>query len=516
MTAQNDLDRALGAWFGEEDRAAPPPEPLARVIESTRTIRPRPALTAGVGSHWVGAGSARGVQGGIGSLRPALVIALIALLALALAGGALLVGSRLVAPTTPSLTDVSIFVRRDEGPEPGVSVVAVRPDRSEVLVRKVPDSIVPAYGPLRGTLSEWGSVSASGWLALRSEVKPWSMVLIDLGDAQAEPWLIDEASTGGIGPRWGPTGLMAADAGSNGGRVVIADPKAHTTRIVEMPGGLVGAVRRSSGPPTGAGSPPRGTGRTRSSQSMAAILARASRTSSIRAVPSVPAWPGCASANRARTARAVTMAASNASSSMVRPPRSGNKEATIGRWPPASAAARTSTGSASITTQGRQVALVHLHDGRQDTVATVNRIADWTVRQHPDRGPRRVSARGLDLRRRRAGPGRGSRAAPWRPADLSTRAPSPASSTALPRQPSPTGEPGTPAADLAGRGRGLCPAVARRADRRRAEPEPGSHGARQGIARRRRRRRRSAARSRSTATSLVPARRISTALDRPA
>ena len=52
MTAQNDLDRALGAWF-HGDAIAAPPEPLARVIESTRTIRPRPALTARVGSHWV-------------------------------------------------------------------------------------------------------------------------------------------------------------------------------------------------------------------------------------------------------------------------------------------------------------------------------------------------------------------------------------------------------------------------------------------------------------------------------
>ncbi len=46
MTAQNDLDRALGAWFHGDATTAPPPEPLARVIESTRTLRPRPALVA--------------------------------------------------------------------------------------------------------------------------------------------------------------------------------------------------------------------------------------------------------------------------------------------------------------------------------------------------------------------------------------------------------------------------------------------------------------------------------------
>jgi hypothetical protein len=130
---------------------------------------------------------------------------------------------------------VSIFVRRDDGSEPGLSIFAVRPDGGEVLVRKVPDSIVPGPGRLTG-----GTVSDSGWLALNEEARPWPMLLVDLEHAPAEPWVVAEASTGGIGPVWGPTGLVAADSGSNGGRVVIADPETHTTRIVSMRGGLVG------------------------------------------------------------------------------------------------------------------------------------------------------------------------------------------------------------------------------------------------------------------------------------
>jgi len=110
MTAQNDLDRALAGWFGTEAAATPPPEPLARVIESTRRIRPRPALTARVGSHLVGAGSTNGPWSGLASLRPALVIALVALLAVALVGAAVLVGSRLVAPKTPPHTYVNELV----------------------------------------------------------------------------------------------------------------------------------------------------------------------------------------------------------------------------------------------------------------------------------------------------------------------------------------------------------------------------------------------------------------------
>ena len=39
MTAQNDLDRTLSAWFGAEAAPAVPPEPLARSIETTRARR---------------------------------------------------------------------------------------------------------------------------------------------------------------------------------------------------------------------------------------------------------------------------------------------------------------------------------------------------------------------------------------------------------------------------------------------------------------------------------------------
>jgi WD40 repeat protein len=98
MTAHNDLDRTLGAWFSGEATATPPPEPLARTIESTRNTRPRPALVARIGSDWVAAGTTSGVRGGIAGLRPAVAVVVVGLLALALAGGAVLVGSRLIAP----------------------------------------------------------------------------------------------------------------------------------------------------------------------------------------------------------------------------------------------------------------------------------------------------------------------------------------------------------------------------------------------------------------------------------
>jgi hypothetical protein len=109
MTTSNDLDRALGSWFAAEAAATPPPEPLARILETTREIRPRPALFAWAGSRWVGAGSTDGLGGRLTSLRPAVVVALVALLAVALVG-ALLVGSRLVVPKTPPRTYVNELV----------------------------------------------------------------------------------------------------------------------------------------------------------------------------------------------------------------------------------------------------------------------------------------------------------------------------------------------------------------------------------------------------------------------
>jgi Tol biopolymer transport system component len=115
MTAQNDLDRTLAAWFDRDATVAPPAEPLARAIEATRSIRPRIALLARVGSSWTDADRGRVA---ISGLRPALVVALALLLALALVGGALLIGSRLFAhpfKPTPFLTGNGVIAVAKDG-----------------------------------------------------------------------------------------------------------------------------------------------------------------------------------------------------------------------------------------------------------------------------------------------------------------------------------------------------------------------------------------------------------------
>ena len=152
MTMQNDLDRTLGAWFHGDATTTPPPERLARAIEETRNVRPRPARVAWFGSAWIGAGRASGTRGGIAALRPALVIALVALLALALAGGALLVGSRLLPPPPTTHVYLDELVAAPDLPTPmGAPTVATLLD-GRVLVMsnsRLPNTAL-LYDPATG------------------------------------------------------------------------------------------------------------------------------------------------------------------------------------------------------------------------------------------------------------------------------------------------------------------------------------------------------------------------------
>ena len=109
MTAPYDLDRTLGEFFGAEAAAPPPPEPLARVLESTRTMRPRHLVIAWASSAWVGPGGTSVAWGAVASRRPGLVVAILTLLVMALVGSALVAGNRLITPRTPSQTHLGRF-----------------------------------------------------------------------------------------------------------------------------------------------------------------------------------------------------------------------------------------------------------------------------------------------------------------------------------------------------------------------------------------------------------------------
>lgn len=146
-----------------------------------------------------------------------------------------------LAPVTLSAKALSVIVRRNDGPEPGISIIAVRANGDQSLIRTLNDATLT----VGGRFSEWGTVSESGWIALAVEDADgsWPMILLDLRDPTSTPWVILAADIGGVGPRWGPNGLIAAlgAGGLGNGDLIIVDPEAHTTRSLPMQGrGLIG------------------------------------------------------------------------------------------------------------------------------------------------------------------------------------------------------------------------------------------------------------------------------------
>jgi len=124
MTPQDDLDRTLAGWFGTETAAAPPPEPLAQVLATTRRLRPRRPLIAGIGSAWPGGHgrphSAR--PAAVRSVVPVAIWMALAALLLALVGASLLAGGHppipalVVATSRPNPSPTSSLLTRESTP----------------------------------------------------------------------------------------------------------------------------------------------------------------------------------------------------------------------------------------------------------------------------------------------------------------------------------------------------------------------------------------------------------------
>lgn len=268
MTAQNDLDRALGAWF-EGDVLSAPREPLARVIESTRNIRPRPALTARVGSRWVGAGSTSGPWGGLASLRPAMVVALLALLAVALVGAALLVGSRLVAPRTPPHTYLNELTSA-----PGLSMPMAHPALVPLLDGRVlvigddgdgsgTTTRALIYDSGTGVSEPTGPLVSSESLWVEAAVRLTDGRVLVIGNAVAQ---VFDSST----MRFAPAGPMITSRSMAG---VVALPDGHALIAGGYPSGQDAATSSAElfDPETLTFSPTGSMGTSRSLPSMAVL-----------------------------------------------------------------------------------------------------------------------------------------------------------------------------------------------------------------------------------------------------
>ena len=225
MTAQNDLDRTLSTWFGAEAAPAVPPEPLARIIESTRGRRPRPSVMAGIGSHSIGAGPTSGLGPVAASLRPALVIGLVALMTVALVGGALLVASRLSTPAPLPRTYLNELVSAPDLSTPMTSPVLVTLADGRVLVVGDGGSFRPGiaaliYDPATGASVSTGPMVPPGqWVNEAVPLKDGRVLILGDGVYQVfDPTTLQFTAVGlAVTPRSGAEAALLHD-----GRVLIA------------------------------------------------------------------------------------------------------------------------------------------------------------------------------------------------------------------------------------------------------------------------------------------------------
>ena len=107
MSAQDTFSAELAAWLAVEARAPVPSSALDRALQATSARRPRPSLVAGVASHWIGA-VPKDAPGRVAvraplTARRLVIVALMALLAVALAGAAILVGGGFERSAVPEV-----------------------------------------------------------------------------------------------------------------------------------------------------------------------------------------------------------------------------------------------------------------------------------------------------------------------------------------------------------------------------------------------------------------------------
>jgi hypothetical protein len=121
MSASDTFGAELAAWLHDEAEGPVPSSALEHALRATSARRPRPALVASVASHWIMAGAADPMREVVRKpLTPSrvLILALVALLAVALAGGAILVGGRAEQRAVPAIAPSAAPVIPPASPAP--------------------------------------------------------------------------------------------------------------------------------------------------------------------------------------------------------------------------------------------------------------------------------------------------------------------------------------------------------------------------------------------------------------
>jgi hypothetical protein len=205
MSSQPGLDRLLVAWLEDEAAAPPAPEPLTRVLRAIGRSRPRPAVVASLGSHWIDAGPA--ADAGTRRVRQVLVVAAVMLLVGAVVGGAVLVGSRLLAPRTAPPADGLIDDLASVG---GLArpmtrpVLAGLPDGRVLIMGTDTDSdehppSAELYDPATGSSGRVGPLVPVGFIESATALGDGRVLIIG-GDGQAQIFDPDTKGFSVVGP----------------------------------------------------------------------------------------------------------------------------------------------------------------------------------------------------------------------------------------------------------------------------------------------------------------------------
>jgi hypothetical protein len=229
MSAQYDLDRALGAWFLADAAPTPPAEPLVHVLETSRQRRPRPLLVAGIGSAWVGSQSDGPASEAAAHARSLVRLALIAALVTTLLGAAVLVGSRLLVPRPVPHRYLDQLVSAPDLSVPmyGPTLVALADGRVLIVDNSGgQDGTQRAlvYDPASGSTTPVGS--AESYVGAGVRLQDGRVLLIEPTASQIfDPDSMQFAPVGPMqtSPRWGAAAALLHD-----GRVLVTGGAAES------------------------------------------------------------------------------------------------------------------------------------------------------------------------------------------------------------------------------------------------------------------------------------------------
>ena len=251
MIAQTDLDRAIGAWLTSEVAGTPPAGPLAQVIATTRGIRPRPALLAGVGSAWVDSGATSAMGYRVDMLRRPALIALVALLTLALLVGAALVAGQLLRPKPAPRVYTDRFVAAtDLSRRMAFPTVVELLDGRVLVMGSEGDggsqtNVGVVYDPTSGASVETGPILSADAIVISAAIRLLDGRVLIVGTEGSQifdPSTMQFAAVGAMSAsaRWGAAAALLPD-----GRVLVSgglslnreDPPLNTAELFD-PGTL--------------------------------------------------------------------------------------------------------------------------------------------------------------------------------------------------------------------------------------------------------------------------------------